>query len=100
MNPRKPFSRKERKHKINSDVRFPQVRLVGQGEPRLMSSWEASKLAESMQMDLILINENQDPPIVRIDDYNKFIYAQEKAEKEKRKMLLRTKSVRYNYLVR
>ena len=85
MNPRKPFNRKERKHKINSDVRFPQVRLVGQGEPRLMSSWEASKLAESMQMDLILINENQDPPIVRIDDYNKFIYAQEKAEKEKKK---------------
>jgi translation initiation factor IF-3 len=86
MNPRKQnFIRKERKHKINSDVRFPQVRLVGQGEPKLMSSYEASKLAESLGKDLILINENQEPPIVRIEDYNKFIYDQEKAEREKKK---------------
>ena len=86
---RVPF-RRERKHKINSDIRFPQVRLVGQGEPRLMSSYEASKLAESLGKDLILINENQDPPIVRIDDYNKFIYDQEKAEKEKKKNAIKT----------
>jgi translation initiation factor IF-3 len=80
------FNRKERKHKINSEVRFPQVRLVGQGDPRVMSSYEASKLAESMEKDLILINENQDPPIVRIEDYNKFIYDMEKAEREKKKL--------------
>lgn len=85
MNPRKPFNRKERKHKINSEVRFPQVRIVGQGEPQVMSSFEASKLAESLGKDLILINENQQIPIVRIEDYNKFIYDQEKAEKERKK---------------
>ena len=85
----KKFTRKERKHKINSDVRFQQVRLVGQDEPKLMSSYEAFKLAESMGKDLILINENQDPPIVRIEDYNKFIYDQEKAEKEKKKNAVR-----------
>jgi translation initiation factor IF-3 len=34
----------------------------------------ASKLAESEGLDLILINENQNPPIVKIGDYNKFIY--------------------------
>ena len=84
MNPRK-FNRVERKHKINSDVRFPQVRLVGDGDPKIISSWEASKIAESMGKDLILINENQDPPIVRIEDYNKFIYDIEKAEKERKK---------------
>jgi translation initiation factor IF-3 len=47
---------KERKHKINSEVRFPQVRLVGNDEPVVMSSYEASKLAESEGKDLILIN--------------------------------------------
>lgn len=83
MNPRRP--QKERKHRINSEVRFPQVRLVGDGEPRLMSSYEASKLAESLGKDLILINENQDPPIVRIEDYNKFIYDLEKLQKLKQK---------------
>ncbi len=76
---------KQRKHKINSEVRFPQVRLIGNGESKILSSYEASKLAESQGKDLILINESQNPPIVRIEDYNKFIYEQEKLEKEKKK---------------
>lgn len=73
------------KYKINSDVRFPQVRIVGEGEPRIMSSYEAYQIAQSEDKDLILINENQNPPIVKIEDYNKFIYNLEKAEKEKKK---------------
>ena len=83
MNNRK--FQKERKHKLNSEVRFPQVRLVGEGEPRVMSSFEASKIAQAEGKDLILINENQDPPIVKIEDYNKFIYDFEKAQKAKQK---------------
>jgi translation initiation factor IF-3 len=82
-NLKKPIN--QRKHKINSEVRFPQVRLVGTDEPIVMSSYEASKLAESLGKDLILINESQSPPIVRIEDYNKFIYDQEKAAKLKQK---------------
>ena len=77
--------RKQRKHKINNEVRFPQVRLVGMGEPKIMSSYEASQIARSEEKDLILINESQDPPIVRIEDYNKFIYDIERTEKEKKK---------------
>jgi translation initiation factor IF-3 len=76
---------KERKHKLNGEVRFPQVRLVGEGEPVVMSSFEASKLAQSLGKDLILINETQTPPIVRIEDYNKFIYDFEKSQKLKQK---------------
>ncbi len=86
MNPRGKFPEKQRKHKINSEVRFPLVRLVGQEEgPKIISSYEASKLAESLELDLILINESQDPPIVKIADYNKFIYELEKAERERKK---------------
>jgi translation initiation factor IF-3 len=81
---------KERKHKINSEVRFPQVRLIGSGESIVLSSYEASKLAESQGKDLILINENQNPPIVKIEDYNKFIYDMEKAEKEKKKNTIKS----------
>lgn len=83
MNPRK--IQKERKHKLNGEVRFPQVRLVGDGEPKIMSSFDAFKIAQSEGKDLILINENQNPPIVRIEDYNKFIYDFEKSQKAKQK---------------
>jgi translation initiation factor IF-3 len=77
---------KTNKHKLNNEVRFTQVRLVGFYEdPTLMSSYDAIKLAEENELDLILINENQTPPIVRIEDYKRFLYNLEKAEKEKRK---------------
>jgi translation initiation factor IF-3 len=55
-----------------------------------MSSFEASKLAQSLGKDLILINEHQNPPIVKIEDYNKFIYNLEKAEKEKKKNTIKS----------
>jgi translation initiation factor IF-3 len=74
-----------RKNKLNNEVRFPLVRLIGEGEPKLMSSQEAYQLAKSQGLDLILINENQNPPIVRIADYSKFLYTLEKAEKERAK---------------
>lgn len=80
-----PRQIKVRKHKINGEVRFPEVRVIGTGEPQLMSSYEAYQIAQSEEKDLILINENQTPPIVRIENYNKFLYDTEKVEKEKKK---------------
>ena len=76
----------KRKHKINQELTFPEVRLVGRGEPVVMTTQEAQKIAYSEEKDLILINENQNPPLVRIEDYNKFLYEQEKAEKEKKRL--------------
>ena len=76
----------KRKHKINQELTFPEVRLVGRGEPVVMTTQEAQKIAYSEEKDLILINENQNPPIVRIEDYNKFLYEQEKADKEKKRL--------------
>lgn len=72
-------------YKINEEINFPQVRLVEDGNQLLMSSYEANKIARSREKDLILINESQTPPIVKIDDYNKFIYNLDKAQREKKK---------------
>ena len=77
--------KEKRKHKINGEVRFPQVRVIGDDEPILMSSHDAFQLAKSQNKDLILINENQTIPIVKIEEYNRFLYKLEKSEKEKKK---------------
>jgi translation initiation factor IF-3 len=55
-----------------------------------MSSFEASKIAQEEGVDLILINENANPPIVRIEDYGKFIYDSERKEKEAKKNVHKT----------
>jgi len=77
---------KKTKHKINRDITCPQVRVVGEGvEPQVMSTYDAIRLANSEDKDLILISETGNPPVARIEDYNKFLYKQERQEKERKK---------------
>ncbi len=41
-------------------------------------------MAESMELDLVLISDKADPPVCRIIDYQKFLYQQKKKQKEMR----------------
>ena len=85
MNKRPPFVKK-RKHSINSEIVFPKVRVVGDGlKGDIMDTNDAIEMALSMDKDLILITENGNPPVVKIEDYNKFLYQQEKMEKERKR---------------
>lgn len=76
---------KKNLHKINEDIKSNEVRLVGVGEPMIIRTIEALKMAKLEEKDLILINENQTPPIAKIMDYKKFLYDTERAEKERKK---------------
>lgn len=86
MNVRKNTRVTRKRHKINDEIKFSEVRLLSYGsEPKVMSTRDALKQADIEGLDLILINEKQVPPIVKIEDYNKFLYNLEKMEKEKKK---------------
>ena len=76
---------KNRKHKINGEVRFPEVRILGDYDGAIMSSYDASKIAEDEGKDLILISDTSNPPVVRIEEYTKFLYNIEQKEKAARK---------------
>ena len=74
---------KEALHKINEHISAPAVRLVGDEEGSVvMSTREALKKADEMDLDLVEISPNADPPVVRIVDYQKFLYQQKKKAKE------------------
>lgn len=47
-----------------------------------MSTEEALKEAKSEGLDLVMISEKADPPVVKILDYKKFLYDQKKKQKE------------------
>lgn len=82
--------KQERQHKINTDIKSTQVRLIGTGEPKIISTYEAIKLANNDGKDLILISENGDIPTVRIEEYTKFLYNIEKKLKEQKKNSIQT----------
>ncbi len=74
---------KEALHKINEHITAPQVRLVGDEDGSVvMSTREALRKADEMDLDLVEISPNADPPVVRIVDYQKFLYQQKKRAKE------------------
>ena len=52
------------------------------GEPRVLSIHDALKLADELELDLIEISPKAEPPVCRIDDYQKFLYQQKKKAKE------------------
>jgi len=60
-----------------------------------------AKAKELGGLDLILINENSDPPVCKIVDYSKYRYAQEKKRKEKAKNSKATeiKEVKMSYKI-
>ena len=76
----KKNKQKERQHKLNSEITHPMVRV---GEYGIISIIEAQKMAEELEQDLVLINENAQPPVCKIMNYEKFIYQQNKAVKNK-----------------
>ena len=73
--------------RINEEIRARQVRVNGaEGEQLgIMSIEEALTLAENKHTDLVEIAPNAKPPVCRLMDYGKYIYEQQKREKEARK---------------
>jgi len=47
-----------------------------------MSFGDALRLADEMELDLVEISPNADPPVCKIIDYQKFLYQQKKKQKE------------------
>ncbi len=47
-----------------------------------MSISEALALADEMELDLVEISPNAEPPVCKIIDYQKFLYQQKKKQKE------------------
>ncbi len=51
-------------------------------EAKIMSIGDALRLADEMELDLVEISPNADPPVCKIVDYQKFLYHQKKKQKE------------------
>lgn len=76
-----------RPNRINDEIRVKEVRLIDQdGEQAgIVSLQEALNKAEELNLDLVEISPNAEPPVCRIMNYGKFLYEKDKAAKEQKK---------------
>src|SRR3954462_134512 len=73
--------------RVNEEIRVAQVRLIDQdGEMQgVMTARDALLRAYSVGLDLLEISPNADPPVVKILDFGKFKYEQQKKKNEAKK---------------
>ena len=70
-------------YRINEQIRAKEVRIVGDEiEPKVYPIFQALKMAEEKELDLVEISPNAQPPVCRIIDYSKFLYQLKKRQKE------------------
>ncbi|MCB0705732.1 MAG: translation initiation factor IF-3 [Saprospiraceae bacterium] len=95
--------------RINEQIRIPEVRLVGDNleelseklgnevGPDVYSTRTVRDWAELMGLDLVEISPNAKPPVVKIIDFNKFLYEKKKKEKEIKSKAVKTviKEIRF-----
>ncbi|MFB1099294.1 MULTISPECIES: translation initiation factor IF-3 [Bacillaceae] len=83
---------------INEKIRAREVRLIDSNGDQLgvKSRQEALEIAQTRNLDLVLVAANAKPPVCRIMDYGKFRFEQQKKEKEARKnqKIINVKEVR------
>ena len=81
--PRRPPERNAYPNNINEHIRAREVRLVGDNvTPGIYSIQEAHRIAEELELDLVEISAQADPPVCKVLDYQKFLYQQKKKAKE------------------
>lgn len=84
---------KEKSERINNEIRSETVRLVFSDgtQPLIINTREALQLARDKDLDLIEISPNASPPVVKIMNYNKFLYEKKQKEKDNLKNNKKTK---------
>ena len=89
----------DRNHRINHEIRVPEVRLTGVDGAQIgiVRTSEALRMAEEADVDLVEIAPNAQPPVCRLMDYGKFRYQEQKKAQEMkaRQKVVQVKEVKF-----
>jgi translation initiation factor IF-3 len=76
---------------VNDRIRAPQVRLVGADGSQIgiVPTTDALRQAQDLDLDLVEVAPQENPPVCRIMDYGKYKYERDVRQKEARKRQVR-----------
>jgi translation initiation factor IF-3 len=73
-------------HILNNRIRHEKIRLIGDDvDPEVMDIKKARHIAEEKGLDLMLVTDKGNPPVVRLCDYKKFLYQEKKKKQDQDK---------------
>ena len=73
--------------RVNQSIRAKEVRVIDDAGKQVgvMATYEALRLAQERNLDLVEVAPNAQPPVCRIIDFGKFMYERTKKEREAKK---------------
>lgn len=73
--------------RVNGQIRAQMVRVIGSDGVMLgvMPLQQAVAIAQNAGLDLVEVQPNNDPPVCKVLDYNKFLYERKKKLRESKK---------------
>lgn len=90
---------KDNRNRVNNQIKAPHVRVIDQNGKQLgvISLREAQQTAIDVGLDLVEIQPNADPPVVRIIDYGKFVFQRNKrrALAKKKQKQVKLKEIKF-----
>lgn len=71
----------------NEYIHVPQVQVISStgGNLGIMDTYKAIQLAQDQELDLVEVGPNVTPPVCKIINYSKYVYAQNKKSKANKK---------------
>ncbi|MBO6252397.1 MAG: translation initiation factor IF-3 [Bacteroidaceae bacterium] len=74
--------------KVNEEIKlYGNVRIVGEGiESKVVPIAEARSMAESMELDLVLLNTNGNEPVIKLCNYEKMLYEMKRMAKKNKQV--------------
>ena len=88
-------------YRLNREITSPRIRLVGENfdevsevakkliEPGIYNTYHVLQWAEELELDVVEISPNADPPVCKIIDYGKYKYQQSKKQQEAKREVAR-----------
>jgi translation initiation factor IF-3 len=78
-----------KKYRINYQIKAKKVRLIDENGKHLgiFDIDEALKIAKEKNLDLVEVSPKDDPVVVKIMDFGKFLYEEKKKEKKKKQAI-------------
>ncbi len=72
---------------LNHRIEAPTLRVIDEDGKQIgiLSKQEALRVAQEKELDLVLIAPKANPPVAKVIDFKKFLYQEEKKQKEAKK---------------
>ena len=73
----------------NDEISAPQLRVIAAdgSQAGVMSRYDALQMASAAELDLVEVSPTAEPPVVRIMDYGKFLFEQNKKAQDRKSVV-------------